>query len=225
MAIFGAGRRGGANGAPDALAEAMTEPLAGAIMDAPADTAAHAPHGADGLPAPRRHAAIVAVSLGTILTTIDGSIVSVALPTLARDLHVAPSSAVLVVTIYQLVLMMTLLPFSALADRFGLRVTYQSGQIVFVVATIFCFFARSLPFLVLVRAFPGAGRGGGDERRLRDDPRHLSRAAARARAQLQYGGGGDVPPRSRPRSAGSSSSSRAGRGCSRSSCRSASSPS
>ena len=36
-----------------------------------------------------------------------------ALPTLARDLAVHASTAVLVVTVYQLVLVMTLLPFSA----------------------------------------------------------------------------------------------------------------
>jgi DHA2 family multidrug resistance protein-like MFS transporter len=107
----------------------------------------------DGLPTPRRYVAVIAVSLGTILTTVDGSIVNVALPTLARDLHVQPSEAVLVVTIYQLVLMMTLLPFSALGERFGHRATYQYGQIAFVIATTLCFFARSLPFLVLVRGF------------------------------------------------------------------------
>jgi DHA2 family multidrug resistance protein-like MFS transporter len=111
----------------------------------------------DGLPRPRRYVAVVAVSLGTILTTVDGTIVNVALPTLARDLHVQPSEAVLVVTIYQLVLMMTLLPFSALGERLGHRATYQYGQMVFLVATILCFFARSLPFLVLVRAFQALG--------------------------------------------------------------------
>jgi MFS transporter, DHA2 family, multidrug resistance protein len=81
----------------------------------------------DGLPRPRRYVAVAAVSLGTILTTVDGTIVNVALPTLARDLHVQPSAAVLVVTIYQLVLMMTLLPFSALGDRLGHRTAHQYG--------------------------------------------------------------------------------------------------
>jgi DHA2 family multidrug resistance protein-like MFS transporter len=111
----------------------------------------------DGLPRPRRYIAVAAVSLGTILTTADGTIVNVALPTLARELHVEPSSAVMVVTIYQLVLMMTLLPFSALGDRLGHRTAYQYGQMVFIVATILCFFARSLPFLVLVRGFQALG--------------------------------------------------------------------
>jgi DHA2 family multidrug resistance protein-like MFS transporter len=111
----------------------------------------------EGLPMPRRCLAIVAVSLGTILTTVDGTIVNVALPTIARDLHVSSSAAVLIVTIYQLVMMTMMIPFSALGDRFGFRATYQWGQIIFVVATALCFFARSLPLLVVVRGIQALG--------------------------------------------------------------------
>ncbi|MCE7795749.1 MFS transporter [Sphingobium sufflavum] len=111
----------------------------------------------DGLPMPRRTVAIVALSLGTVLTTIDGSIISVALPTLARDLRVEPSSAVMVVTVYQLVMMMAMLPFAALGERIGLRRLYQYGQVVFLCATVLCFFAQSLPFLVIVRIFQALG--------------------------------------------------------------------
>jgi MFS transporter, DHA2 family, multidrug resistance protein len=111
----------------------------------------------DGLPTPRRYLAILAVSFGTALAVIDASIVTVALPTLARDLGVDSSAAVLVVTVYQLVLVMTLLPFSALGSRIGLRRLYQSGQLVFLVSTILCFFARSLSFLLVVRALQGLG--------------------------------------------------------------------
>jgi DHA2 family multidrug resistance protein-like MFS transporter len=111
----------------------------------------------DGLPKPRRYLAIGAISFGTALVVIDGAIATVALPTIARDLGVDNSAAVLVVTVYQLVLVMTLLPFSALGDKIGLRRLYQYGQIVFTVATILCFFARSLPFLLVIRAVQSLG--------------------------------------------------------------------
>jgi len=111
----------------------------------------------DGMPTPRRYLAIAAISLGTILTVIDGQIAGVALPTIARDLHVDGSAAVLVVTVYQLVLVMTLLPFSALGDRIGLKTLYQGGQAVFAIATLLCFFAKSLPFLLIVRAVQSLG--------------------------------------------------------------------
>src|ERR1700691_3154598 len=111
----------------------------------------------DGLPTPRRYLAIL---FGTALAVIDGSVVTVALPTLARDLGVHASTAVLVVTVYQLVLVMTLLPFSALGSRIGLRRLYQYGQLVFLISTVLCFFARSLAFLLVVRALQGLGAGG-----------------------------------------------------------------
>ncbi len=105
----------------------------------------------------RRFQAIAALSFGTALVVIDGAIATVALPTIARDLQVDGSAAVAVVTIYQLMLVMLLLPFSGLGDRVGLRRMYQTGQLVFTVATILCFFARSLPFLLIVRAAQAAG--------------------------------------------------------------------
>jgi len=111
----------------------------------------------DGLPAPRRYLAILAISFGTSLAVIDCSVVTVALPTLAHDLGVHASAAVLVVTVYQLVLVMTLLPFSALGSRIGLRRLYQFGQLLFLVSTVLCFFARSLAFLPVVRAIQASG--------------------------------------------------------------------
>jgi DHA2 family multidrug resistance protein-like MFS transporter len=111
----------------------------------------------DGLPTPRRYLAILAVSLGTAVSVLDGTIANVALPTLARDLGITPSLAVLVVTVYQLTLVTTLLPLSALGQRIGLRRVYQYGQLVFVIASLLCFFARSLPFLLVVRVAQGLG--------------------------------------------------------------------
>ena len=111
----------------------------------------------DGLPKPRRFLAIAAVSAGTALVVIDGAIATVALPTIARDLGVQASAAVSVVTVYQLILVMMLLPFSGLGDRIGLKRMYQVGQLVFTIATLLCFFAESLPFLLIVRAAQALG--------------------------------------------------------------------
>lgn len=111
----------------------------------------------DGLPAPRRYMAILALAVGTAVSVIDGTIANVALPTLARDMGITPALAVLVVTVYQLTLVMALLPLSALGQRVGLRRLYQFGQMTFVVASLLCFFARSLPFLLVLRVAQGLG--------------------------------------------------------------------
>ena len=111
----------------------------------------------DGLPLPRRYAAIGAISAGSALVIIDGGIANVALPTIARDLGSTSSEVVAVVTVYQLFLVMLLLPFSGLGERIGLKKMYQLGQLVFTVSTFLCFFAHSLPFLLIVRACQAVG--------------------------------------------------------------------
>ena len=113
----------------------------------------------DGLPLPRRIFAIGAISFGTALIIIDGGVANVALPTIARDLHVEPSSVVSIVTVYQLTLVMLMLPFAGLGERIGLKRMYQIGQLVFTVATLLCFFAKSLPFLLIVRGAQAVGGG------------------------------------------------------------------
>jgi DHA2 family multidrug resistance protein-like MFS transporter len=111
----------------------------------------------DGLPYPRRYLAITALSCGTALVVIDGGVANVALPTIASDLHIGSSAVVSVVTVYQLTLVMLLLPFAGLGERIGLKRMYQYGQLVFAVATVLCFFAKSLPFLLVVRAVQAIG--------------------------------------------------------------------
>jgi len=112
---------------------------------------------ADGLPQPRRLAAILALSLGTMVASLDAGGINIALPTLAHELQVAPSSVVLVVTVYQLALIMTVLPFAGLGDRIGHRTLFLCGQAVFVVAPLLCFFVRSLPALMLIRGVQALG--------------------------------------------------------------------
>ena len=80
----------------------------------------------DGLPIPRRYAAIAAMSFGSALVVIDGGVANVALPTIAHDLHVAQSSVVSIVTIYQVMLVMLMLPIAGLGERV-LRIRMPKG--------------------------------------------------------------------------------------------------
>ena len=115
---------------------------------------------ADGLPFPQRYAAIAAMSFGSALVIIDGGVANVALPTIAHDLHVDQSAVVSVVTVYQVMLVMLMLPLAGLGERIGLKRIYQGGQLIFTIATLLCFFAKSLPFLLVVRAVQAMGAAG-----------------------------------------------------------------
>jgi DHA2 family multidrug resistance protein-like MFS transporter len=111
----------------------------------------------DGLPKPQRYLAVFAISCGTALNVVDGAIPNVALPTIAQDLGVDSSAAVLIVSVYQLVLVMTLLPLSALGSRVGLRRMYQYGQCVFMASALLCFLAPNLPLLLAARTLQALG--------------------------------------------------------------------
>lgn len=111
----------------------------------------------DGLEKPRRYLAIFAISCGTALMVMDGALPNVALPTIATELNIDSSSAILIVSVYQLVLVMTLLPLSAMGSRIGLRKMYQLGLCVFIASAILCFFASTLPFLLAARALQALG--------------------------------------------------------------------
>ncbi len=113
----------------------------------------------DGLPTPRRYWAIAAISFGTSLFVIDGAIANVALPTIAHELDVSNGAVTNIVTVYQLVLVMVLLPFSSLGERIGLRTLYQTGQVVFLLASAVVLFINSFPLLLVARAGQALGAG------------------------------------------------------------------
>lgn len=110
-----------------------------------------------GLEAPRRHIAVLALSLGTGMLVVDNAIATVALPTIARSLQISSAAAVVVVTVYQVVMLMSLLPFSALGDRVGHRRLYQTGQVVFLIASLGSAMATSLPMLLATRCLQALG--------------------------------------------------------------------
>ena len=113
----------------------------------------------DGLPFSRRVWAIVAISFGTSLFVIDGAVANVALPTIARDLGVTSGMVTNVVTVYQLAMVMVLLPFATIGDRMGHRNLYQIGQVLFCVASAAAFLVTNFWVLLAVRAAQAVGAG------------------------------------------------------------------
>jgi DHA2 family multidrug resistance protein-like MFS transporter len=63
------------------------------------------------------------------------------------------------VTVYQLVLVMVLLPFSSLGDRLGHRTLYQIGQVLFLVASAVVLFISDFTWLLVARAGQALGAG------------------------------------------------------------------
>lgn len=99
--------------------------------------------------------ALVAVLMAVALATLDATIVNTALPSIAADLQARPAQAIWVVNAYQLAVVACLLPFAALGDRLGARQVHLGGLIAYMVASLGCALADSLPGLAVARALQG----------------------------------------------------------------------
>lgn len=111
----------------------------------------------DGLPPRERLLAMAAIGLAMTMAVLDGAIVNVALPVIAKDLAVKPADAIFVVNAYQIAVTASLLPFASLGDIFGFRRVYLPGLAVFVAASLACALAPSLPLLIAARIVQGLG--------------------------------------------------------------------
>ncbi len=114
----------------------------------------------DGLPPRARYWATAAIWLALLMAVIDASIANVALPTIAKDLHTAPAASIWVVNAYQLAIVVALLPLAALGEIITYRRIFLMGLLLFVLASIGCCFAHSMPELTLARAVQGLGAAG-----------------------------------------------------------------
>ena len=112
-----------------------------------------APHS----PAPRKWIPLIAICLGTFMLLVDVSIVNVALPQMAADLHSSFTSLQWVVDMYALVLAALLMVVGALGDRLGHRRLYLFGLVVFALASLACGLAPNAATLIAARAAQGVG--------------------------------------------------------------------
>lgn len=100
---------------------------------------------------------MLSVAMGTFMSTIDGSIVNIALPTLEEELHTSFATVQWVVVSYLLVITSLMLGIARLADMIGKKRIYLSGMAVFTAASLLCGVAPSIGFLIGFRALQGIG--------------------------------------------------------------------
>jgi len=120
------------------------------VSAAPADLA-------DGLPNPRRLLAFLTVCLGIVIAVLDGTIVNVALPSIAADQHASAAQSIWIVTGYQLAVTVALLPAAALGEAIGFRKVFAAGIVIFAAASLACAYADSLAVLTVARIVQGIG--------------------------------------------------------------------
>ncbi|MGB3289362.1 MAG: MFS transporter [Burkholderiaceae bacterium] len=112
---------------------------------------------ADGLEAPRRYWAALTLILALTVTVFDSSMANVALPAIAHALSIDPADVVWVVIAYNLVVVVSLLPLSAVAERIGFRRMFTAGMTFFILSTLASAVSSSLTSLLLSRMAQGLG--------------------------------------------------------------------
>ncbi|MBV8220224.1 MAG: MFS transporter [Solirubrobacterales bacterium] len=84
---------------------------------------------------------------------------TVAVPSMSRDLHVGPTSSAAVLSVYFLAYAVTLLPGGVLVDRVGVRLLSLLGLALFAVGAAAGALAGGLGLLIVARVIQGVGAG------------------------------------------------------------------
>ncbi len=97
------------------------------------------------------------VAIGVFMSTLDGSIVNIALPTIMKDLSADFSTISWVVMIYLMTVTSFLLCFGRLSDIKGRRKVFIIGLLTFATGSFCCAISLNAAFLIASRAFQGLG--------------------------------------------------------------------
>lgn len=109
----------------------------------------------EGFDFPRRYFAALAILLGVLMSSLDSSIVNIALPTIAGDLGVNAASVIWVANGYQVASAATMLTCASLGSRIGERRFYVIGLVLFTISSLGCGLANSFVTLVVMRVIQG----------------------------------------------------------------------
>src|ERR1700722_11685155 len=100
---------------------------------------------------------LIVVCVATFMLLLDITIVNVALPKMASDLHASFSDIQWVIDAYSLMLASVLLTAGTLADLLGRRLVFTIGLAIFSLASLLCALSPSALFLLIMRGVQGLG--------------------------------------------------------------------
>ncbi|WP_042165448.1 MFS transporter [Paenibacillus gorillae] len=100
---------------------------------------------------------LIALAIGLLAVGLDLTILNLALPTLAADLHSTSSELQWYADAYTLVFAAALLPAGLFGDRWGRKKLLLAGLLLFGAASLICAYAPSSEMLIAGRALLGFG--------------------------------------------------------------------
>ena len=100
---------------------------------------------------------LITVVSATFMSTLDGSIVNVALPDMASKLNVGMAGIEWVVTSFLITVAATILIFGRLGDMIGKTKVFKFGVVLFTIGSLLCGLTSSLTLLVTARVIQAVG--------------------------------------------------------------------
>jgi EmrB/QacA subfamily drug resistance transporter len=98
---------------------------------------------------------LVAVALGVTMVGLDGTVVSIANPAIAKDLHATLAGLQWVTNGYLLALAVSLIIAGRLADRFGRKKLFLAGVVLFAVSSALVGLSGNIGLVILWRVVQG----------------------------------------------------------------------
>lgn len=107
-----------------------------------------------------KYVAITSIIILLVMTVLDVSLVNVALPVISNEFKVSESTTVWLVTIYQLIIVMLLLPLASIGDQYSYKRNFLIGLVVFTIGSALCAISQSFNMLLISRAIQALGGAG-----------------------------------------------------------------
>ncbi|MFC3434413.1 MFS transporter [Nocardia seriolae] len=111
----------------------------------------------EGLSARRKTIVLVTCCLSLLISSMDATIVNVAIPTIRTDLGAPLSKLQWIVDVYTLTLASLLMLSGAAADRFGRKRVFRIGLLTFAAGSLLCSIAPTIEILIGARFLQAIG--------------------------------------------------------------------
>lgn len=100
---------------------------------------------------------LIATCLFTFMSTLDGSIVNIAMPTISKSFSITMSDAEWIVSLYMITICCLLIFWGRISDVIGKVKIFKIGTFIFVIGSLLCGISPSLEILLISRIIQAIG--------------------------------------------------------------------